>query len=455
MFLDMNKINKVMNHLKEERDARERAIGLQPTSEVIEILTGIVKEEIAKDAFVEEEDDLVGNIVQLFSAGTLSESKAKRVLNGLLTEDFISLFGNEAVETEEQLVEILESIDTGVEDNLIQLKMIVDGCTREVAITRLAVELNLQPEGDTWFKTQMEIVENNMQVLENLDAIAEKYPRLYSKLYSGGQYTVAFKCLEFLMGEFKKQLEYKGVFLTSCENTLMSSSFQNVSEETGCKYGTARNNITTLDKIGLLHKATDEEVKKISLSYFISVRKCKVAKFHSNMTTYLLVEWTEEVLESANDFLAGTRMNKTSQKATTYQSLKARGNETTLSKKIDKKMSKKDKEAMNKLKKWARQRINEEKSAHFFTKKDFESRFNNEGKKGTIKAGKVKQAEYLSILVAELDLVAIQPTKANRALLEPYLSSKVNNVDHRKDIFISRELFEMVNFNKEDMSLVK
>ena len=110
MFLDMNKINKVMNHLKEERDARERALGLQPTSEVIEILTGIVKEEIAKDAFVEEDDYTPDNVTRLFNVGVSTVSKAKRVLNGLLTEDFIFLFGNETVESEEQLIETLESI---------------------------------------------------------------------------------------------------------------------------------------------------------------------------------------------------------------------------------------------------------------------------------------------------------------------------------------------------------
>ena len=341
--------------------------------------------------------------------------------------------------------------------------MIAEGCTREVAITRLAVELNLQPEGETCFKTQMEKVEKNMQVLENLDLIAEKFPRLYSKLYSGGKYTAAYKCLEFLMYHFKERLEYLGVFFVPYKesNVFAPASFQYIVDEikkscgTSYKYDTVRNNITTLDKIGMVKKLTDKEVKSLSLPYYINISKCKTAKFHSNMTTYLLVEWTEDVLESANDFLAGTRKNKTSQKATTYQSLKARGNETTLSKKVDKKMSKKDKEAMNKLKKWARQRINEEGSSHFFTKKDFESRFNNKDKKGTIYAGRDKQAEYLSILVAQLNLVAIQPTKANKALLEPYLSSKVNNVDYRKDIFISRELFEMVNFNKEDMSLVK
>ena len=350
MFLDMNKINKVMDHLKEERDARERAMGLQPTSEVIEILTDIVKKS----------------------------------------------------------------------DN-------------------------------TWVKRQMEIVENNMQLLENLDAMAEKYPRLYSKLYSGGQYTVAFKCLETLMAHFKERLENLDAFFepSNGANIFSSFSFQRMTKDTRCNYGTVRNNVTTLDKIGLVRKLTDDELKSLSLSYYIGRQKYKTNSYNQSITTYLLIEWTEEVLEAANDFLAGTRMNKTSQKATTYQSLKARGNETTLSKKVDKKMSKKDKEAMNKLKKWARQRINEEGSSHFFTKKDFESRFNNEGKKGTIYAGKVKQTEYLSILVAELNLVAIQPTKANKALLEPYLSSKVNNVDYRKDIFISRVLFNRINETSE------
>ena len=112
-------------------------------------------------------------------------------------------------------------------------------------------------------------------------------------------------------------------------------------------------------------------------------------------------------------------------------------------------MSTRDKEAMKKLKKWARQRINEEKSAHFFTKADFQSRFYDKNKANNIKnpiyAGRDKQTEYLKLLVAQLNLVAIQPTKANKAVLEPYLSSKVNNVDYRKDIFISRELFERIN----------
>ena len=414
---------------------------------LVEMMLNDMLMDMFNDIEEDTTEDFVGQVVQLFSVGTLSKVEAKRTLNGLLTEDFIALFGNEDIESEEQLVEILESIETGVADNLIQLKMIADGCTEKVAITRLALQLNLQPQGETWFKEQMAIVENNTQILENLDSIAENYPKVYSKLYSSENYTAAYKCLEFLMAQFKNQLEYKGVFFKPSKNstTLASFTFHRMTNEIRGKYGTVRNNVSTLDKIGLVKKLTDEEVKDLSLSYYKSVSKCKTEKFHSSITTYSLVEWTDEVLESANVFLANVRKDKTSQKATTYQSLKARGNETTLSKKVNKKMSKKDKEAMNSLKKWARQRINEEGSAHFFTKADFESRFNNKNKKGTIYAGKIKQAEYLSILVAQLDLIAIQPSKANKAKLAPYLSSKVNNVDYRKDIFISRALFEKIN----------
>lgn len=404
--------------------------------------------EMLMDIVKDDTDDWTpNNVTRISSVGVSTVSKAKRVLNGLLTDDFIALFGNETVENEEQLIELLESVDTGVEDNLIQLKMIADGCPEKVAITRLAVELNLQPEGEIWFKKQMEIVENNMQLLENLEVIAEKYPRLYSKLYSGEKYTVSYKCLEFLMAHLKERLEYLGVFFKSSKNAnvFAPATFHYVATRTSCNYGTVRNNVSTLDKAGLVRKLTDKEVMDLSLSYYIERKKYKTNSYNKSTTTYLLIEWTEDVLESANDFLAGTRQNKTGQRGTTYQTEKARGNETTLSKVSDKKMSEKDKEAMASLRNWARQKINKKTGAHFFTKADFESRFNNKDKKGTIHAGKVKQTTYLKLLVAQLDLVAIQPTKANKAALEPYLSSKVNNVDYRKDIFISRELFERIN----------
>ena len=422
---------------------------------LVEMMLNDMLMDMFNDIEEDTTEDFVGQVVQLFSVGTLSEIEAKRTLNGLLTEDFIALFGNEDIKSEEQLVEILESIETGVADNLIQLKMIADGCTKEVAITRLALQLNLQPQGETWFKEQMAIVENNTQILENLDSIVENYPKVYSKLYSSENYTAAYKCLEFLMAQFKNQLEYRGVFFKPSKNstTLVSVSFHRMTNEIRGRYGTVRNNVSTLDKIGLVRKLTDEEVKDLSSAYYKNIKKYKASSTNKNITTYLLVEWTEEVLESANNFLALARKNKTGQAGTTYQTEKARGNETTLSKVSNKKMSKKDKEAINSLKKWARQRINEKGSAHFFTKADFESRFNNKNKKGTIYAGEIKQTTYLKILVAQLDLIAIQPSKANKAKLAPYLSSKVNNVDYRKDIFISRALFEKINFNKEDLNM--
>ena len=414
---------------------------------LVEMMLNDMLMDMFNDIEEDTTEDFVGQVVQLFSVGTLSEVEAIRTLNGLLTEDFIALFGNEDVESEEQLVEILESIETGVADNLIQLKMIADGCTEKVAITRLALQLNLQPQGETWFKEQMAIVENNTQILENLDSIAENYPRVYSKLYSSENYTAAYKCLEFIMVHFKERLEHLGMFFKPYKesNLFASVSFNWLAESTRCKYGTVRNNVSTLDKIGLVKKLTDEEVEELSHSYYLNLNQYKTRRFHSSITTYSLVEWTEEVLESANNFLANARKNKTGQAGTTYQTEKARGNKTTLSKVSNKKMSKKDKEAINSLKKWARQRINEEGSAHFFTKADFESRFNNKDKKGTIYAGKIKQTTYLKILVAQLDLVAIQPSKANKAALAPYLSSKVNHVNYRKDIFISRTLFEKIN----------
>jgi hypothetical protein len=185
-------------------------------------------------------------------------------------------------------------------------------------------------------------------------------------------------------------------------------------------------------------------------------RKMKHMATHvKTITNYELVKWTDDVLAYAEEQIKNCKSKKLTHMSQNYISMKAAGYSDTVSKKIDEQMNQKDKENIEALKKWARKKY-EKQGRQFITDKELKERFNNADVKNPIFAGKKKQEVYRTLLIDELDLVAIYATKDCRMMFQS-LRKTTNKKDwqgiaYQSHVYVKREMYEA---NTKIFSLVK
>ena len=452
-MLDTNKMNKFMEQLMDERDAKEKALGFsQTTSEMRHILRSTIEEpeQNIEDILESEQKEIIFEC----------DRKLRLVSDILSDENVIDLYGNQTVGSRPEFIALVESIPTGHKDSLLILTMDAYDCNETQALTKIALALNISnKDSNCWFHKQLETIRYNMALLENPEQIAEQYPKVYSKLRDGKNSQRKF--FTFLMEAFETKLERRGLFFEDTNAPLITAeSFKTVSTTLRVRRDTAQCNMNDMHNFGFTRKLTDDQLKKLSPRQYGEIkvyqRKMQFIASHvKTITNYELIRWDDSILAYAEEQIINCKTRKLTHKSQNFNTMSAIGYDDTVSKKDNQEMDKQDKDNMRKLKKWARKKY-EKQGRQFITDKELRERFNDSDNKNPIFAGKKKQEVYRTLLIDDLDLVAIYATKECREMLQS-LRKTTNKKDwqgiaYQSHIYVKREMYEA---NTKIFSLVK
>lgn len=452
-MLNENKMNQFMQQIMNERDAKEKALGFtQTTSEMRSILKSIVEtpEKDIVDVLETERKEIVFEC----------DRKVRLVSDILSDENVIDLYGNQTVKSRPHFISIVESIPTGEEDSLLILTMDAYDCNETQALTKIALALNISNENeDCWFHKQLETIRYNKALLDNPEQIAEQYPKVYSKIRDSKKSQRKF--YEFLIEAFEAKLERRGLFFEDENAPLITAeSFKTVSTKLRVRRDTAKANMNDLHNFGFTRKLTDDQLKKLSPVQYGEIkvyqRKMQFIASHvKTITNYELIKWDDSILAYAEEQILNCKTKKLTHKAQNFNTMSAIGYDDTVSKRDNQEMDEQDKDNMRKLKKWARKKY-EKQGRQFITDKELKERFNNTDVKNPIFAGKKKQEVYRTLLIDELDLVAIYATKECRMMFQS-LRKTTNKKDwqgvaYQSHVYVKREMYEA---NTKIFSLVK
>ena len=367
---------------------------------------------------------------------TLADNN-KAILDALLESEDMAKFANKSITKEEQLTKVLYSIPTGCDKSIIELAMAAYGCSYKQAITKLAIALDINFARDTPFKITLETIQHNRQLLLNPKEIVIKHPKLWNKMKKQAHMRKYFL---YLLDLLQTQLEHKGISYKG-ESLLASASFGFIAKCLGKNADSVRRNMNSIARYGMTNKLTDDEVMSLDTEHYEKIVELKAQGCRRTITSYELILWTNDVLQSANDKIQECRTMKQTQRGQTYQSMKAVG-DGSVSNKADTLMDPTDRANINSLKKWARKKVLDKTGCGFFTKEDWATRFNDSSKPtSTIWAGPRKQQEYLAIVMAELGLVSMNATKKLKQLM---CSAKLNKVKHQCHVIIPESVMNQL-----------
>lgn len=362
----------------------------------------------------------------------------RAILDVLLEDEEIQAeFANKVITTEKQLTHVLYSIPTGCDKSIVELTMGAYSCSYKQAITKLAIALNINYARATPFKTTLEMIQHNRELLSNPREIVIRYPKLWNKMKKQAHMRKYFL---FLLDLLQTQLEHKGISYKG-ESLLASASFRFIAKCLGKNPDNVRRNMNTIARYGMTNKLTDDIVMSLDTEHYEKIMELKNNGYRCTITSYELILWTNDVLQSANDKLIECRVMKQTHKAQTYQSMKAIG-DGAVSNKADTLMDPTDRANINSLKKWARKKVLDKTGCGFFTKADWATRFNDPSKPdSTIWAGEKRQQEYLAIVMAELHLVSMNATKKLKQLM---CSAKLNKIQHQCHVIIPESVMNQL-----------
>ena len=412
------------------------------TDEELDIALGVVTYE-ENDA-----DDFIANLEayrkeaealetkELLEQATIADNN-KTILDDLLASEDMAEFANKAITKEEQLARILYSIPTNCDKSIIEIAMSAYNCSYKQAITKLAIALDINYARATPFKTTLEMIQHNRELLLNPREIVIRHPKLWNKMKKQAHMRKYFL---YLLDLLQTQLEYKGISYKG-ESLLASASFGFIAKCLGKDVGTVRRNMNSIARYGMTNKLTDDEVMSLDVEHYEKIMGLKAQGFRRTITSYALILWTDDILQLANDKIQECRTMKQTQRGQTYHSMNAIG-DGAVSNKADTSMDSIDRANINSLKKWARKKVLDKTGCGFFTKADWATRFNDSSKPAsTIWAGEKKQQEYLAIVMAELGLVSMNATKKLKQLM---CSSKLNKIQHQCHVIIPREVMNQL-----------
>ena len=373
---------------------------------------------------------------ELLVKATISDNN-KTILDDLLASEDMAEFANKSITKEKQLAQILYNIPTGYNKSIIEIAMSAYGCSYKQAITKLAIALDINFARDTPFKTTLETIQHNRELLLNPREIVIKHPKLWNKMKKQAHMRKYFLCLLDLL---QTQLEYKGISYKG-ESLLASASFSFIAKCLGKDVGTVRRNMNSIARYGMTNKLTDDEVMSLDVEHYEKIMGLKAQGFRRTITSYALILWTDDILQLADDKIQECRTMKQTQRGQTYHSMNAIG-DGAVSNKADTLMDSTDRANINSLKKWARKKVLDKTGCGFFTKADWATRFNDSSKPAsTIWAGEKRQQEYLAIVMAELGLVSMNATKKLKQLM---CSTKLNKIPHQCHVIIPESVMNQL-----------
>ena len=368
-------------------------------------------------------------------------NKNKVVLDSLLEDPaLLDEYGHKIIKRHREIAPLLNKIPTGCDKNIIELTIGAYDCTYNQAITKLALALDINYNHETWFMKQWRILQHNKELLSNPTAIITKHNRLWHKIKQNANMR---KYFIFLLDLFQTQLEHLGIsykgykkpLIASASFSFITKSLKKTDNISKDHIETTKQNINSIARLTMTKKLSDLEVQKIDSVRFEQILSLTKG-FRRTITSYELILWDDTLLDIAEQILDENKRKQVTHKGQCHQMFSAVGSDDVFSKAI-KDMSDEDKRNINSLKKWARQRIYEKGHAGFFTKQDWESRFNDNTKQNTIYVGIDKMNTYKTIVLTQLHLEAVQATKELKAVMN---SAKLDKVDYHQYVYVPADI---------------
>jgi hypothetical protein len=319
----------------------------------------------------------------------------------LIDSQLIEAYGNKTITSYKELITEIQKIPLDkCYGDIIEFVAAAYGCTYNQATTKIAVAYNINLPGDTWFKRQMNILADNSAKLDNADTVS-KFAQFKAYKNSPRRYYTA------LLDLFQCTLEAKGIFYDGGDMPLVASisdRYMMKITRTKCKE-TVRNNMANIASYNMTHKLTDEQVKDIDNDLYIRVKKLCVAG--QVITTYQLVDWTDDLLDEANNIIKADKTSGKTNKGVNATTLHVLGHDGIIYKGVSVNLSEEDKANVDKLYKWAYKKCYEKGRAGFFTLDEYKEQFGS----NKVNVGKNKMNQYRIILCAMLNLDCARATK--------------------------------------------
>lgn len=356
----------------------------------------------------------------------------------VMPDDIISGYGNRTIYGFDTLYRTLERIPG--QNSIISIIQINCHCTRQQAITKLALALNIEAGKDTWFKEQLETIIYNQTLLDNPELVEDTHPALYNQIKNGARMR---KYYQFVLSLFMSQLEQAGLFYKGFGQPLVASASKRfVAKALHVRPDTAEDNMNNLDKYGIIKKLSDDEVMNANVAHYERVMSLKNQNkaFHS-ITTYKLIKWTDAVLNSAENHIRYCKETGQTNKSQTKASLDAHGYKDTIAK-ANCGLSEEDSKLLKALETWARNKYRSKKAV--ISTPEWEQKFNefNTRQYNSAQERNCKSQELRTIIVAKLDLILITANKKHRALYGGANSRKWIGLAYNTKLMVKRDIYE-------------
>ena len=350
------------------------------------------------DLFIEEGEKLhTAELLRIEQEQQVEYEKNLTVVNSILeNEELIVKYGNKTIKKHREIMPKLNMIPTGCDKSLIELTMNGYRCNYNQAVSKLCKALNINYDHKTWFKVCNESLNNNKQIMNNPLMIIAKYPKLARYI----------KYMDHFLNLMQTQLEHNGVSYRGGKKPLLGSAsvgFITKTMPTRTSYMTVYKNMNILAMIGATRKLTDEEVKNIDPERYEQIMSLKRFEDESTITTYELIEWTDEALKAMNEILIEKQRTRTTNQGQCHMMFDAIGHGDVInkSKKI---ITDDDKIIIADLRKWARKKAVDSTGCGFITMADIDARFDIIKKEHGITVHKNKRNKYVTKALTAIGL---------------------------------------------------
>lgn len=379
------------------------------------------------NVFIEEGEKLhTAELLRIEQEKQFECDRNIKVLNSILDdEDLVAEYGNKAVTRDREIAPMLNKVPTGCNKSLIQITIDSYGCTYSQAVSKLAQKFNINYDHDTWFKSQLEVIEHNKKLINNPAEIVMKYPQLWNKMKQDAHMR---KYYIFLLELFQTQLEHKGLSQRGKMPLMASASCGFIAKSLRVGYMTAYRNMNNLTMFGATNKLTDKQVKKYDKSRYESVMNLRRNEEESTITTYELIMWTDEILKAMNDMIIEKQRTRATNKGQSHMMFDAIGHGDVMNK-SNRVMTDIDKMIIADLKKWSRKKAIDSTGCGFITMDDLNARFDKISKDCKISIGKANRDKYITIVMSDLGLSYEYISKELKSIIN---SKKLNKINYGK-----------------------
>jgi hypothetical protein len=388
--------------------------------------------------FIEDLIEYLAEINEL-DTGTLLLDGVPFELRGykiLESEELKNNYGNRVVSNFDALYKAINKASNEFDESVIDIVAKDYNCSKSQAITKLALAWNIRAKQGKgkWFEKQSNVLSNNKSKKASLDK--DKYPLLYKQMTGRNK-----KYYDFILELFQTRIEASGLFYLGGDKPLVASAsfrFMAKSPILGSRIDTVEKNINNLARYGLIKKLTDEELMDIDTNQYEKVMKLK-ANNGNTINSFMLVEWTDEVLAAAEEHIAYGKNHGITNKSQNNATLSAHGYDI-INKGTDS-LNPEDTEDYAKLEKWARNKFRSNNAV--ITNKEFERKFYEIDADKTFGNDRsYKMNRLRAMLIAKLDLIQVMASKANRELFGGVNSKKFQDIAPNSKMLVKRTRYE-------------